>query len=175
LTELVNINIILIGFMGSGKTSVGEGLAKSLGWQLLDTDQWLEEREGRSVADIFASDGEEYFRQQESLCLKALLAEGQRASVIATGGGMPLREENRALLKQLGTVVYLKAPAAVIFERVKHEATRPLLQTADPQATIAALLNEREGRYEAAADFTVETAEKPVNQVVSEIEERMKI
>jgi 3-dehydroquinate dehydratase-2 len=161
--------------MGSGKTTVGEGLAEYLGWQLIDTDQWIEENEQQSVAEIFATKGEEYFRQQEHLCLQKLVAKAKSGLVIATGGGMPTRAENRALLKELGTVVYLKAPAEVIYERVKHFSTRPLLRTPDPQATIAAMLAEREPHYEEVADFIIEVAEKPVNKVISEITERKNV
>jgi shikimate kinase len=171
LTDLVNTNqsLVLIGFMGSGKTAIGKRLAKHYRCPFLDTDRWIEDNEGRTIADIFAAQGEEHFRQLESDCLKTLLAGEQKQLIVATGGGMPVREGNRLLLKQLGTVVYLEASAEAVYERVKYSRTRPLLKTADPQATIAALLAEREPVYREVADYVVETSGKPIEQIVNEI------
>ena len=101
-------NIILTGFMGCGKTSVGIRLSYTLRRTLIDTDKWIEKKQGKTVSEIFASEGEEAFRRMESECIRELIgtAEGQ---VISTGGGLPVRKENRKLLKELGTVYYLKA------------------------------------------------------------------
>jgi shikimate kinase len=111
--ELKN-NIILIGFMGCGKSTVGKRLAKDYGIEFLDTDAWIEEREQVAISEIFANKGEPYFRQLETNCLEVLLEEsaidGSKSSVrkvVSVGGGLPMKEENRQLLKKLGTVIYL--------------------------------------------------------------------
>ncbi|MDR0220130.1 MAG: shikimate kinase [Lachnospiraceae bacterium] len=171
LTDSVNMKraIVLIGFMGSGKTVIGKRLAKHFHCPFIDTDRLIEDNEGQAIADIFAVKGEEHFRQLESACLETLLAGAKERRVIATGGGMPVRAENRLLLKQLGTVVYLQAEAAALYEHVKHSTTRPLLKTADPQATIAALLEEREPIYREVADCVIETGGKSIEQIVKEI------
>jgi shikimate kinase len=168
---LVNDNraIVLVGFMGSGKTVVGKYLARHYNCPFLDTDRWIEDNEGRAITDIFAAEGEERFRQLETVCLLALLDEKQGRRIIATGGGMPVRAENRPLLKQLGRVVYLQAGAEAIYERVKRRSNRPLLQTADPQATIAALLAEREPIYREVADYVLETDGMTIEEIVDRI------
>ena len=148
-------NIVLIGFMGSGKSSIGKRVASRLGFQFVDTDAVLVEREGREIAGIFAREGEARFRDLETSVLRSL---GTRSRcVISTGGGVILREENRALLRQLGLVVWLTASEDVIFNRVSRTNKRPLLQTANPRETVTQLLAARRPLYEAAAQFTVDT------------------
>jgi shikimate kinase len=160
---------VLVGFMGSGKTVIGKRLARRYHCPFLDSDRWIEDNEGQAVADIFAAKGEGHFRQLETVCLLTLLDEKPERRVIATGGGMPVRAENRPLLKQLGQVVYLQAGAEAIYERVRRGGNRPLLNTADPQATIADLLAEREPIYREVADYVLETDGMAIEQIVSEI------
>ena len=148
-------NIVLIGFMGSGKSSIGRLVASRLGFQFVDTDALLVAREGREIAQIFASEGEARFRDLEASVLESL---GTRTRcVISTGGGVILREENRALLRQLGLTVWLTASEDVIFQRVSRTNKRPLLQTASPRETVTQLLAARRPLYKAAAQFTVDT------------------
>lgn len=161
-------HIILIGFMGSGKTTMGIRLSYKLRRTIIDTDKMIEKIEGRSISDIFAEDGEEYFRKKETEVLKKLQME-QVPRIISVGGGTPLREENRALLRELGTVVYLKASPETVYQRLKGDTTRPLLQGDDPQGKIEALLSEREDRYAAAADKIIIVDGKTSAEVLEEI------
>jgi shikimate kinase len=149
-------NIVFIGFMGSGKTSIGRLVAHRLGFQFIDTDAVIVERAGMQVSEIFARHGEDWFRDQESAALHSLSIL-QRA-VISTGGGVVLRPENRALLGEIGFVVWLTAGEEVIYERVSRNKKRPLLQTADPRATVHELLEKRRPLYTEAAQFTLDSS-----------------
>ena len=146
--------IVLIGFMGAGKSSVGRALARRTGLPLFDIDALVSERRGSSIAVIFALDGEDEFRACETAVLAGISAQ---PAIIVTGGGIVLRAENVATMKRLGTVVYLTADEETLFERAMRRATRPLLQTSDPRATFAELLQVRAPLYRAAADVTVDT------------------
>jgi shikimate kinase len=148
-------NVVLIGFMGSGKSSVGRRVAALLDFKFVDADALLVERQGREIAEIFASEGEGTFRDLESEVLASLTS--QAGCVISTGGGVILREKNRALLQKLGLVVWLTASEDTLFARVSRTNKRPLLQTADPRATVAALFAARRPLYAAAAQFTLDT------------------
>lgn len=161
-------NIILIGFMGCGKSTVGIRLSYKLRRVLTDTDKYIEKKEGMSISELFAAKGEAYFRQQETACLESLLSENTE-QIISTGGGLPMREENRELLKKLGCVVYLQISPSNIYERLKGDTTRPLLQCEDPLGRIEELLSKRRGKYEACAELTVNVDGKDMEQVVSEI------
>ena len=126
-----NNNIILTGFMGSGKTTAGIRLSYRLRLPLLDTDKWIEKEEGRTISEIFALQGEETFRKMETSALRTLLElEGEQ--IISTGGGLPMQEENRELLKKLGTVVFLRIKPETVYDRLKGDNTRPLLKKAGP-------------------------------------------
>lgn len=161
-------NIILIGYMGCGKSSVGVRLSKKQKVPFLDTDQWIEKKQGTAISEIFARKGEEAFRDMETECLKTLLGE-TKGSVISVGGGLPVREVNRELLKQLGHVIYLKANPETIYERIKGDTTRPLLQTSDPQGKIVEMLTSREDKYMAAAKSIVEVDGKTYMEIIQEI------
>ena len=161
-------NVILIGFMGSGKTTVGLRLSYRLRRPVIDTDKEIEREEKRSISDIFAVEGEAYFRDSETAYLKKLLKD-TRNQIISVGGGLPLREENRMLLHELGQVFYLQASAQTIYERLKHDTTRPLLQGADPQNRIKALLEERDAYYMEAADVVINVDGKDFEAILSEI------
>lgn len=162
-------NVILIGFMGSGKTTVGFRLSYRLRKPVIDTDKEIEREEQRSIAEIFAREGEAYFRDRETMCLQKLLRT-VKEQIISVGGGLPLREENRKLLRELGQVFYLQASAETIYERVKHDTTRPLLQGDDPQGKIRTMLVERDGYYRDAADVVVNVDGKSFEQILDEIE-----
>ncbi len=148
-------NVILIGFMGTGKTSIGRRVAQSLGFDFVDTDERVVEMEGKPITDIFAEQGEERFRDLESAVLQAVTMGGNQ--VISTGGGAVLRRENRELLADSGYVIWLNASPGAILERVSRNQERPLLQTEDPMETIESLLEEREKLYLETADFTIDT------------------
>ncbi len=163
-------NVILIGFMGSGKTTVGFRLSYRLRRAVIDTDKEIEREEGRSISDIFAADGEGYFRDRETMCLRKLLKTCSH-QIISVGGGLPLREENRKLLRELGQVFYLKASAGTIYERVRNDTTRPLLQCDDPQGRIETMLSERDRYYQDAADVVIHVDGKDFEQILCEIEQ----
>ena len=149
--------------MGSGKSSIGRIVAARLGFQFLDTDQMVVEKTGAQIADIFRERGEEFFRDEESCALESM--QNRNGLVIATGGGIILRESNTALLRKLGPVVWLSANEEIIFERVSRNNKRPLLQTENPRETIRTLLAQRTPLYAAAAQCTVNTG----NQLHDEI------
>lgn len=166
-----NNNIILTGFMGSGKTTAGIRLSYRLRLPLLDTDKWIEKEEGRTISEIFALQGEETFRKMETSALKTLLElEGEQ--IISTGGGLPMREENRELLKKLGTVVFLRIKPETVYERLKGDNTRPLLKKADPMKEIRRLLELRNPVYQECADITVDVDGKDFEEIISEIIDR---
>lgn len=163
-------HVILIGFMGSGKSTVGFRLSYKLKKCLIDTDKLIEEREKMSISEMFAAKGESYFRQKETECLNSLFHElGSR--VISLGGGTPMREENREIIKQLGKVIYLQASPDTIYQRVKHDTSRPLLQCENPKGRIEALLAERNPIYEGVADIIIHVDGKEMKDVVQEIVE----
>ncbi|HLY26953.1 MAG TPA: shikimate kinase [Aggregatilineales bacterium] len=161
-------NIILCGFMGTGKSSVGRILAERLGWQFVDTDALIEQREGRTISAIFAEDGEAKFRDLESAVAAELV--NYLHTVIATGGGIVLRPENLANLDRAGLVVCLDAPAEEIARRLAQFTDRPLLAGADPAARIAELLARRKGAYGAIRQH-VDTANRSVEQIAAFINE----
>ncbi len=151
-------NIVLIGFMGCGKTTVGRELHQRLGYQLVDMDQVIEQRAGKPITAIFADDGEAAFRAMETGLLRELAAEHAGRRIISTGGGVVVRSENRDLLRRMGYVVWLDAPLEVILERTGRNRQRPLLHTEDPAARIRALLEEREPLYQESAHLKLDTA-----------------
>ena len=170
-------NIILIGFMGCGKSTVGKQLAQDYGMCFLDTDAWIEDKEKITISEIFAAKGEAYFRELETKCLETLLKENIEESynsksgkVISVGGGLPVKEENRRLLKKLGTVIYLKATEETIYERLKKDTTRPLLQGDNPKQKIRELMDTREDKYIEASDLVVVVDCKKVVDVLDEIQ-----
>lgn len=161
-------NIILIGFMGCGKTSVGIRLSYRMRRPMLDTDKLIEKSENRTISEIFAADGEAYFRDLETECIRKLI-ETTNNHIISVGGGLPIREENHSLMKRLGTVIYLRARAETIYERVRHDTTRPLLQGENPQQKIRGLMEERSAIYEKAADMIIDVDGKDFDAIIDEI------
>lgn len=157
-----------MGFMGAGKTTVGRKLAKTLSWEFIDTDEWIEKEQGKKISDIFAESGETAFRDMETELLK-ILQERDGHFVLSIGGGMPVREENRALLQSLGTVVYLKTSKEEIIKRVSGAKNRPLLQGGALEEKVTALMNARESIYKETAQVEIVTDGKYPNGLVKEL------
>lgn len=169
------MNILLIGYRGTGKTTVAQRLAARLGWDWIDADVELERRAGKSIAAIFADDGEPAFRDLESQVLADLVKRDQ--AVIALGGGVVLRPENRERIKAAGAVVWLTADPATLFERIMADAStaarRPNLTAQGGVDEVRKLLSVREPLYRECAQWIVETAGKDVEAVVDEIAVRL--
>ena len=163
-------NVILIGYMGCGKSTVGKRLSFRLKMPYVDTDKWIETKQETTISEIFAMKGEAAFREMETECVKCLF-ENKQDYVIAVGGGLPIREENRVLLKKLGKVVYLRAKPDTIYERLKEDVTRPLLQGEDPYGKICAMIKQRGPIYEVTADCVIDVDGKNFEEIISEIEE----
>lgn len=167
-------NLVLIGFMGSGKTTIGKEYAKRNQMNFLDTDAYIEKKAGKKISEIFKEDGEEYFRQLETSVLEELKNELNH-TVVSTGGGMPLRRQNANRLKEIGKVCYLSAANQVIFERIKDNKNRPLLQCDNPYEKICKLMSERKPIYEKAADYCIDTNSNDINEVCNEIKKIMEL
>ncbi|WP_422075967.1 shikimate kinase [Tranquillimonas rosea] len=144
--------VALVGMMGAGKTAVGTALARKLGVPFRDSDAEIETAANRTIAEIFARDGEAFFRQKEAQVISRLLDD--RPSILSTGGGAFLQDVNRENIHARGLSVWLDAPLSLLWQRVKHRDTRPLLKTADPYGTLAGLYESR-GPVYALADVTV--------------------
>lgn len=162
-----NRNIILIGFMGAGKTVVGQKVAQELGLKFVDADEEIEKTAGVAISEIFSKKGEACFRDLETKVLESL--RDSTNLVLATGGGMVLRPENVKMLKQLGSLVLLWAEPSVIFERIINETHRPLLKVSDPKVEIAKIINYRQPIYQQAADFVVDTSGLGVDEVAEKV------
>jgi shikimate kinase len=160
-------NLFLVGMMGAGKTTLGKALAQRVGLEFVDTDRVLVERTGVPVATIFEIEGEAGFRRREAGVI-AELAQGPRR-VVATGGGAVLLEDNRRVMRAAGTVIYLRARIEALWERTRHDASRPLLATPDPRATLARLLEERDPLYRDAAHLIVETGSQSAGTLVNRV------
>ena len=162
-------NIILTGYMGSGKTTIGKKLAKLTGYTFMDTDELIEQQQGRTISEIFAADGEEAFREMETKLLEQMLEEKKERLVISTGGGMPLREENKTLLAGLGVVFYLKLEPETVYNRIKDDTKIPLLQCDNPLARIKEMLAVRGPVYESAAQHIIQVDGIKQNEIAEQI------
>ncbi|MCU6708999.1 shikimate kinase [Paenibacillus sp. J5C_2022] len=158
--------LILVGFMGTGKSSVGSRLAERLGWPLIDSDAAIVRDQNRDISSIFATDGETAFREIESRVLASLLKTPDCA-VVSTGGGAVLKEENRKLMRKTGIVVALKASPERIVSRVLQDESRPLLD-GDVRGRVYRLIEERKHAYD-FAHFTLDTTEMSVDDVAAAI------
>lgn len=156
--------IYLTGFMGAGKTTVGKSLAAHLKLKMIDTDAFIEEQTGKSIRDIFEQEGESTFRHYERHYLRALPVDNV---IITTGGGMVMQKENRDWMRENGTVIYLHCSPDKILGRLKEDTSRPLLD-ANKEVLIQQLLKERLPFYK-EANYTVDTSEKSIVEVVAEI------
>lgn len=160
-------NILLMGFMGAGKSTIGKELALSLSYSFLDTDEMIEKKEGKEISQIFLQEGEKAFRDMETTLLKEL--GNIDKMVISLGGGMPIREENQKLMNALGLVVYLRTRKNTIIKRLEGDRKRPLLKGENIEEKVGNLMKEREPIYEKAACIFVDTDEKSIKEIVEEI------
>lgn len=150
---IVKKTIVMVGMMGAGKTAVGRALAARLGVPFLDSDEQIVEAANMSIAEIFERDGEAFFRAKESQIIERLLREEK--GVLSTGGGAFLAEANRRMISEIGVSVWLNADLKLLWSRVKHKDTRPLLRTPDPRATLKEIYDARVPYY-SKADITVD-------------------
>lgn len=164
-------NVILVGPMGAGKSTIGRLLAKELRFPFKDSDKEIEQRTGADIPWIFDVEGEQGFRDREQAMLAELCDLG--GVVLATGGGAVLRPENRQALRAGGRVVYLYTSVAQQLDRTARDRNRPLLRTSDPGAVLRGLMEIRDPLYREIADIIVETDERPPRMVVQEILERL--
>lgn len=163
----IDSNIVLIGFMGCGKSTISRALNKAFGMEIIEMDQVIAEREGMSISEIFAVHGEAYFRNLETELLREL--QHRKGVVISCGGGVPMREENVIEMKKNGKVFLLTAKPETILERVKNSHDRPLLENNKNVAFISDLMEKRRAKYEAAADVIIDTDNKSESEICEEI------
>ncbi len=163
--------LYLVGPSGVGKTTVGRALARRLGLDFVDSDHEIERRCGCSISLIFEVEGEPAFRQRETQMLRELAQ--RQGLVCSTGGGIVLAEENRALLKSAGRVVYLHAPPPVLHQRTRGDKSRPLLRTADPAAAILAMYERRDPLYREVAQLVVDASSPGAAATADEIARRL--
>ncbi|MEM1441976.1 MAG: shikimate kinase [Verrucomicrobiota bacterium] len=166
-------NLILIGFMGTGKTTIGKQVARSLGFRFVDTDALISKEAGKSISKIFEDSGEEVFRDLETEVLKE--CGEQENQVISTGGGIVTREENIKILKASGYVIWLKASPQIIYDRVRRNSKRPLLQVKDPRQTIIDLLEVRDELYRKAQHLSINTDELTMDETCFGVTESTKL
>jgi len=170
--KLQSGNLILVGMMGSGKTTMGRALSKNLHKAFADSDEEIQKRTGVNIPHIFDIEGETGFRLRETAILCDLVKRDN--IVLATGGGVVLMEQNRALLKQNGIVIYLRASVNDLWHRTRHDRNRPLLQTSDPYGTLMGLYQQRDPLYREVADIVIQSGKQSVHnlmlQLVEEIE-----
>jgi shikimate kinase len=165
MTALGTRSVVLVGMMGAGKSTIGRRLSARLRLPFLDADSEIEAAAGMSIPDIFDVHGEPQFRDGEARVIARLLDGGP--AVLATGGGAFMREETRGRIRAKAVSIWLKADADIIMRRVKRRADRPLLQTADPSATVGRLMREREPVYQ-HADLTIWSRDVPHEKIVDE-------
>ncbi len=167
--ESLRENLVLIGFMGCGKSTVGRALHQTLGWPLVDMDGMIEQRAGMGIPAIFAAEGEIGFRKRESELLEELEAGDLSRSIIATGGGVVLNPENRSRLRRLGYVIWLRAPARTVFARTSRSHDRPLLHTDKPLERIQTMLAERNPFYKETSHLEIETTDLSASEIATGI------
>lgn len=171
MKKLFDFNILLIGFMGAGKSTVADYMKTAFDMDVVEMDQIIAEREKMSISDIFKTHGEEYFRDLET---KLLIEMQSRTNVvISCGGGVPMRERNVQEMKKNGRVILLTASPETILERTKDNHDRPLLEGNKNVAYITGLMEKRREKYEAAADIIVQTDNRPVQEICAEIVSRL--
>ena len=159
--------IVMVGMMGAGKTAIGCALALRLKVDFKDSDAELETAASRTIAEIFERDGEAFFRARESEVIARLLSE--EPCILSTGGGAFLMEENRDLIQAQAVSVWLKAETSLLWSRVRHKTTRPLLRTADPKATLTEIANARNPIYAKAAIAVEAQAEFSIDDMVDKV------
>lgn len=170
--NLFNSNIFLIGFMGAGKTTISSTLHDVFAMDVIEMDQLISERNGMSISEIFAANGEEYFRNEETNLLIEM--QSHKNVIISCGGGVPMREVNVTEMKKSGKVILLTATPETILDRVKESHDRPLLENNKNVEFIADLMEKRKPKYEAAADIVINTDGKTAIEICEEIITRAK-
>lgn len=168
-------NIILIGLMGCGKTTIGKELHRETDLPFTDTDQLIEHQTGMSIPQIFKMHGESHFRNLETDVLRQITAEGSQNRIISTGGGITVRPENRELLKKLGFVVWLHTDVNTLYQRVSRCTSRPLLQDPDPKGVLARLMEERHPFYRETAHLAIDTANLHIHEITFGILESARV
>ncbi len=167
--EVTPKNIVLIGFMGSGKSTVGRALHQRLGYSLTDMDELIERTMGKKITEIFKEEGEQAFRDFETMQLVEIAKRTDIRHIVSTGGGIVIRPDNRHLLRKLGYVVWLDAPEKTIIERTSRNRDRPLLNTTDAAHRVTNLLNEREPWYRETAHLKVDTKDLNSEEIAAGI------
>lgn len=160
-------NIILIGFMGSGKTTVGKLLAKHLDMAFIDMDEAIESAQGKTVREIFDEQGESAFRTMETKYLEQSLE--AKNMILATGGGVVMRPENVRLLDEIGTIIFLHASLEQLIAQLRNDTKRPLIQGENYEVKVKTLLEQREATYLSVADVIIQTTGKVITEVVDEV------
>ncbi len=164
-------NIILVGLMGAGKSTIGRNLAKHLHKDFFDSDRVIEERTGVDIATIFEIEGEQGFRDREEQVIKELCE--MNNIILATGGGCVLREQNRKNMQKSGHVIYLRTSAELLYSRIRYDKSRPLMQTKSPIDTLKKLLDDRESHYMETADIVIMTGKQKVGVIVKRVEDAL--
>lgn len=167
-------NIVIVGFMCSGKSTVGRKLAKKINYKFIDTDQWISNEMNLSIDEIFDKKGEDYFRGLETNTVKHF-SENLTNAVLSTGGGLSIRKENLTYLKEIGTIVYLKVSKNSVLKRLNPNIVRPLLEQEDREEIIEDMLNIRNPIYNDIADIVIDTNNKSIDTVVNEVMDKLSI
>jgi shikimate kinase len=166
-------NLFLIGMMGAGKTTIGKLLAQHLGKEFVDSDEEIQQRTGVTIPHIFDIEGEAGFRQREASVIQDLVKRDH--IVLATGGGAVLSEQSREALRGNGIVVYLKSTVHDLWQRTRHDRSRPLLQTADPRAKLKELYDLRDPLYTQAADVVMPTSKQSVYSLMAQLQQELSL
>ena len=165
-------HVVIIGFMGSGKTRVGKQLSKDLGLSFVDLERLITRKMNMSAREIFQRFGEPYYRALETVALKQFIQDSERR-VISLGAGLPLQEQNEKYIKQLGTVVYLKGSYETLKERLENSKSNPLIDGDNKADKIKKLLKQRDPVYAKFADIEMITGDKPFEELISQLEEKL--
>ena len=165
------MRIFLIGMMGSGKSSVGELLSKSLDLKFIDIDQGIQKEEGETINDIFKKKGETYFREIENIKLKKI----KDSAIVSCGGGIIKKENNRKFIKKSGITFYLKAKVETLEKRLLNDKERPLINKSDLKKSLKKIYYERKNLYKNCANFTIQTDETSLSDICDLIKEKLKI
>ena len=167
MIQAIDRSLFLIGFMGTGKSSVSAALGDMLEQEVMEMDACIARREGTSISEIFAQKGEEYFRRCETKLLRDCA--GWEPLIVSCGGGVPMRQENVDAMRACGKIILLTARPETILERLKDDHSRPLLEGHKNVAYVTALMMQRQPKYAAAADITVDTSDRSVEAICYEI------
>ena len=169
--KLLSGNLILVGMMGSGKTTMGRAMAKHLGKAFVDSDEEITKRTGVTIPHIFDVEGEPGFRLRELAAIRHLVERNNM--VLATGGGAVMEEQNRSLLQQNGIVIYLKAGVHDLWQRTRHDRNRPLLQTGNPHARLTELFQQRDPLYQQISDIVAHSGRQSVHVLMMQLAEEI--